>query len=659
LSIRHCFVVGRSFRARSVPFVAASLLAAALAQPAQAQDARVYSANSSNGNILLVSFDPPGTTVVNTDANQRTKLSALQIRDDGVDGIHLIACDTQAGELLFYANAVGNALVIADSSDGPALPDGVSIDAAGNLAFVSSGTGGASQKVAQVWVALRDPACDGGGASCRPGGYRAPLGLLDDDVAATTEIGGVPTLIAAETLEETARVPATSGLLTAGDLLVVSSSPAMVLRYRAADLQAFLAELAGNSPGDPPPAELVPDVFIHPPESSVPASRRFPSGAQPSGVAFAPDRSLLIPIVGGSVLRFDPDGNRRSNGAGGFADFANGLGQGKFKIAVGPQGGHQRAFLTNRNGGQVLRFTIGSGTAGQLDGTVTSGIQSPIGITTTTSNNVVTPTGSGVTIAPTNVLESTFEKVLLAGLTNENVRLLPDPREAEFDTPPDQPLHRSLLLSELDPDLPDVEIPPYVRSFRLGDPVNGTPTFILIEAETSAALSGVIVHFGEEETVLGYSADCDDPSWSARPRLFWAPDENDTPIVEGPTFIDITDECGSIRGVSRGDFSFLLPACRDTRDPATITQSKFDGLQDLLSDSPCIDRKVRQKLQGSLDSAVRAFSRGRYVTAISALEDLQAAVVKNPKAFASCDPTLASELRARAESAIFTLGLLL
>src|SRR5688572_6443547 len=162
--------------ARRVSIVSAVMTFACAVLPAQ--EARVYSANSSNGQIVLVTFDPPGTTVVNTDANQRTSLRALAIRDDGVDGIHLIVCDTNGGEVVFYGDAAGNGEVVASAEDdGPALPDGVSIDSDGNLALVTSGPGNSGAKTAQVWVVLRDPACDGGGGgSCLPGGYRAPLG---------------------------------------------------------------------------------------------------------------------------------------------------------------------------------------------------------------------------------------------------------------------------------------------------------------------------------------------------------------------------------------------------------------------------------------------------------------------------------------------------
>lgn len=169
----------------------------ALAAPLPAQDARVYAANSSNGRIQLVSFAPPSSTTVNSDENQRTSLRSLAIRDDGVDGAHLIACDTLGGEVVFYAGAAGDgATIVSADGGGPALPDGVSLDPEGNLVLVSSGPGAAGQKIAQVWIVLRDLG-DGAGHDALAGGYREPLGLLDDEVAGLTQIAGVDILLEA------------------------------------------------------------------------------------------------------------------------------------------------------------------------------------------------------------------------------------------------------------------------------------------------------------------------------------------------------------------------------------------------------------------------------------------------------------------------------
>jgi hypothetical protein len=467
----------------------------------------------------------------------------------------------------------------------------------------------------------------------------------------------VDTLLTAEALEETHRVRAATGILEAGDLLVVSSVPAMLLRYRAAELRAYVDALRAMPPEGVPPAELEPEVLIHPPESSLDAARKFPDGSAPSGVAIAPDGSLLVPVEGGDVLIFGPDGMRRTE-SGAFVDFANDLGNGKFKIAVGPQGGRFRAFLADRNGGEVLRFTIADDGTGVPDGSVTSDIEFPVGIATTTSSIVTTPVGRDVLIQPNVVLETVFDEVLIPGLTSAKVILFADPRENEIDTPEALPLHRGLLLSEISEELPAIEIPAYVRAFRLGDPDTGTPTFILVAVDTTAQLGGVSTHFAEEATILGYEPACDSPDPWERPRLFWAPTPDELPIVEGAVFVDITDACGSDRGLSRNTLSVFLPGARDTRDPLEVATFKVDGLNTLLAGSRCIERRVRSKLDRKMESVNRSFDRAKFDDAIVHLTDLSAIVEQNPGAFSSCSDTLGPELMARAGSAVFALGLL-
>jgi hypothetical protein len=648
------FVATGSFMRIGLVAVACCLFAPALA----AQDARVYTANSSNGRIELLTFDPPSATTVNTDANQRTTLRSLVIRDDGVGGSNLVACDTQAGEVVFYAGSAGDGVKIVSAGDGgPSFPDGASLDVDGNLFLVSSANGNGNTKTAQAWVVLRDLGDSGSsGFPALPGGYRKPFGKMDGEVKATTPIGGVDTLLTVHALEDTFRVPAAAGVLASGDLLVVASDPAMLLRYRAADVHAYVKALRAMHAGGAAPAEIDPVVLIHPPESSVAAERKFPSGTSPSGVAIAPDGSLLVPVEGGDVLIYGPDGVRRSVG-GTFVDFADDLGNGKFKIAIGPQGGKFRAFLSNRNGGQVLRFTIAADDTGVADGSVTSGLEFPVGLATTTSSLVPTPRGNGVSITPNVVLSDLFESVVTPGVTSSKVILFEDPREKEIETPDELPLHRSLLLTEISEDLPAIEIPAYVRSMRLGDAVTGPPTFILVLLDTTAQLAGVSKHFAEESEILGYEAECGSPDPWKRPRVFWAPTPDEEPIVEGAIVVDITDACGSDRGLTRNTLSVFLPGSRDTRASRDIAGFKVDNLKKVFAAATCIDKRVKAKIDKKMDTVSRSFDRNKYADAATALNDIAAIVIANPGAFTTCSGTLGAEILARIGSAVFSLNL--
>jgi len=614
-----------------------------------AQDARVVSANSSNGRILELTFDPPGSTVLNTDASRRVGLVSLLFRDDGAAGVHLLAADHQRGQVLFYSDAAGAGAVMLDAATPthPPFPDGLALDAHDNLFGASSAKGAGAEKDARVWVLRRDADCAGG---CLPGGYAPSVGTLDGTVEITVSIGGMPTLLTVELLEEARVVHFNAGALVAGDLLVLASDPPALLRYPAALVAAFLEELAlGGTP-----AEIDPEVFLSPSTADAPPERRFPAGAEPNGMDFTPQGNLLVTSGNGTILNYRPDGTRLSD-SGGFVDFATGLGQGKFKLAVGPQDAAFRAFVSDRNGGEVLRFRIEPDGTGTLDGVVDDP-QFPVGITTTTANVVPTPAGMGVTIQPTNLMQTTIENVVFPGATGVSVVLFEDPREREMSIPSDLPLHRSLLLGEILADLPsDAEIPAYVRAFRKDDPLLGPPTFLLIVADTSVDILGLAAHVIDEGLILGYEPDCADPDSSAQPRLFWVPSPNEPPILESPRFIDVSNDCGTTRGLTRS-WSLFLASARDTRPTIEIARTKLGALRRVLERAECVDFVLVRKLERILGSALVEFARGGFAAAITKLQAFSALIQMTPGAFASCTINESGELRARADSAVFILG---
>jgi len=623
-----------------------------LATRPSAQDARVVCANASNGRILEITFDPPGSTVLNTDAGSRVGLQSLVFRDDGAAGVQILAADRQAGQVVLYSGGTGAGAVVLDgrTAGHPPYPDGLSLDAQDNLFGTSSATGVGADKDARVWVLRRVPGCASG---CLPGGYASALGRLDDALQITLSIGGVPTVRTVELLEESRVVPFDAGILRAGDLLVLASDPPVLLRYRAADVGAFLQALAQGGT----PAELAPEVLIHPAETDAAPGRRFPPGAQPNGMDLTPQGHLLIASGDGLILNYRPDGTRLTD-AGGFVDFAAGLGQGKFKLAVGLQAAAHRAFVSDRNGGEVLRFRIEEDGTGTLDGVVADP-EFPVGIATTTASVVPTPAGLGVTIRPTNLMQTTIENVLVAGATGVSVLLFEDPRESEVATPPSQPLHRPLRLSEIRADLPpEAEIPAYVRAFRKDDPVLGPPTFLLLVADTSVDVRGVLAHVIDEGLILGYQPDCFDPDLTRQPRLFWVPSPDEPPSLESPVFSDVSNSCGTTRGMTRY-WSLFLASARDTRPTATIVQEKLAALGTVLDRASCMDRRLQKSLRRTLDNALRSYSRGRIAATIDDLRLFSSLVQGSPASFSGCTVNEGGELRARAESAVFLLQKLL
>ena len=100
-----------------------------------------------------------------------------------------------------------------------------------------------------------------------------------------------------------------------------------------------------------------------------------------------PDNSLLISTGGGSILRYSFPGGVPCQ----LNDFADGLGNGKFKVKTGWQNHQANAFIANNNGGDILQFgepLLPSGAA-TPKATVTTGVQRPQGLAV--SNLNITP----------------------------------------------------------------------------------------------------------------------------------------------------------------------------------------------------------------------------------------------------------------------------
>lgn len=626
-------------------------MAASLASSpsAIAQNAKVYVANSATTSVLEVEFDPISTSTVINDVGLLTQVRDIALRDDGLAGMSLILCDRNTGRIAFHANSAGPGQIIFDAGamPGPKNPDGMSLDAAGNIFVLRSAPAAAGQN-SQVWVIRRDPDCPGG-PECLAGGYAAPLGFIDPKIMIATLINNAPANLRSGSAVESLVGRSTSGILQAGDLLVLVT-PGALVRYHAADVQAFLAAMAlGQTP-----APLVPDTIIHPAIASVAASRKFPAGAVPSAMAFGPNGELLIAVSDGRVLIYDSDGHRRSNGNG-FVDFTSGAGSGDFKIAVGLQDGTNRALISHQQAGVLRRYSFTPDGTGSLDAVV-SGFQTPVGVESSNSSTSSAPPGEDVTVSPTTVMTTQIEKVITAGDVNAKVTTFPDPREKEQSIPPNLPLHRSLYLNELRADLPAIEIPAWARAFRLGDQETGVPSFILIEVQSNGNFFGVLDHLVEETPILGYDPDCNDEDLTRQPFLFWAPDANDPPIVEGARFIDVSTGCGSIRGMTRA-MSYFLAGVRVTEPMRDLVGQKLWGLRTFIDTDLCINDPAANRLLPIVDHAQAEFDANNYGNVIEVLEELEAEVISNPIGLDSCFPVTntVAEIRARVRSAIFVL----
>jgi hypothetical protein len=621
----------------------ASTFSLVLATNGDAQNARVVSCNSSNGQILEIDFSGLTSTLLTSDSN-RVSMQSCVFRNDGAAGLHLIVADRN-GELVFFANGMGiGQIILGNDPANPAHPNGLSLDPAHNVYGVTSSTGSSTASDAHVWMLLRDA------SGSLPGGYEGPVGYIDTAAAGVEELD--------ETILVTSNFvvgdpPMTT--LADGDLLVLASDPPMVLRYHAVDLAAFRTALAT---GGLPPAELTPEVFIHPPGAAVPLANQFPSGHTPRGMDLTQDGRLLISASEGVILQYGADGTR-------LTDFVTGLGNGQFKLATGRQDGALRVFLTDRNRGEVHRFGFAGDGTGILEASVADP-ESPNGIATTTAAIEVTPTGSGVTVGATNLMMSLLEFVEIPGATGIMEVVFPDPRALEVGAPadPSAPLHRALdLNAEISSLLPaGVVIPAHIRGFRTalaGDPPgapSGPPTILFLVADSSAGILGTIQHVADEALVLGYSPSCADPDPAMRPKMFWRdnPATGEPPIPEN-TFINVTNDCGTSHGLTKR-YSLFIPGARDTRPPTEVFEAQFAGLGTVLTNATCIRTKTHKTLERHYETARRQyFDRGRPDKALTALQTLLAVAEASTEDFVNCNENEGGGVRARVAAAIFSL----
>jgi hypothetical protein len=94
---------------------------------------------------------------------------------------------------------------------------------------------------------------------------------------------------------------------------------------------------------------------------------------------------------------------------------------------------------------------------------------------------------------------------------------------------------------------------------------------------------------------------------------------------------------------------------RITEPISTLVAGKLDGLRRVIAGGSCIEPRLRRKLEGLIDRAIRDFGRRRYSSVADTLRQIDALVEQSPQSFFNCTVNISGEIQARVRSAIYAL----
>lgn len=587
---------------------------------AHAQALRITAANASNSAVYDVTFSGSSgsISVLNSDANLHVSFRSLAfIANTQTGKIDLLVSDASRGEIVRYADASGAATPVfsAAGGSGPLSPDGISVDGAGNMFVVTSASG--NTKPAELWVFPRNPTLPAGA------GFSAPQ-LID------RSFGGR----AVQSLEETLIARTTSAASAAGDLLVLVGSPAAVLVYGGADIEGVIAGAGPISP-----------------VRTLISSAQFPAGVAPGGMDFWPtDSSLLITTATGTILRYSFTATTAIRGA----DFATGLGNGKYKVKTGVQASAPYAFVANNNGGEILKFGTppAGGGANPALATVTSGVQRPQGLAASNLAARAAATcleSAGGCDLFGNVLKHSVSGLsTVSGYVIEDVCVVAkDPRITQFGTC----TGHTLPVSQVCAGYGNAVIPDHM----CGGSGSTGAGFALIKSTTNSldtAKGALIANEAFAEGLLnGPNAPC------PKTVLGWAPAADEGSIVEGNAMLELTGTCGSSSALSRGLSVWgvglvlneaALPGKNTTDSRVKFALTKYDALSATIA-LATIQPAFRSTLSACIDTSRTYLDRKKYANAAAQLVSCDALVAANESAFSAStnNPNPSGEIRGR------------
>jgi hypothetical protein len=596
--------------------------------------------------------------------------------------VDLLVADTAGGQILRYFAPSGTPLAAAtvvwsasSNVPGPRKPDGLSVDAAGNLYVVTTAP------CPQIWVLPPSGA---------PGGYGAPI-LLDSSFGGHEVDALVETVIVPNTLPAAVQSALASNGINAGDLLALVSDTdndpndpnerGTVYDYSAASIQAFLAN-PGSTIAAPSIALL---------EAQLPRGILI---AHPSGMDIWPaDGSLLISTSLGTILQFalpgtaSPSAFWTANTPTTFANIpCNGPFCPFFKLRTGQQNGTDYAFVTQSTGaisGNILEFAVPAGTATPDWG---FGFTAPTtSVATSASTTSASTAGSpeGLAVAPATVVVTSSTSCTSAagcnptgGLANvilpgsagvgpqgvngnivEQTCIITDTRLRPDGTCPGR-----LSIAAQCPGFPANVIPPTICG--AAGP-NGNQ-FAIIETVANGVddVPGILVQTQENPSAI-IPGTPQTPNCLPQQVLGWAPrlDSNEGTIPEGAEIVDMTSYCdkngGSTRGNSVWTVGGQLSPLVTWRTPDLIryTDDKLLHIGETIHSANIPDR-IKGQLDVCLITSAFFLDFWRFGEAAQTIYECDQLVAKHADSFgASADnPNPYGDIRGRLGSVYYTIN---
>jgi hypothetical protein len=669
-------------------FAATQASAQAPAQPTL----RVTAANSSPPNAVYdVLFGvPPTTTLLNSDGVSFQSFHSLVLVPNSTNGgVDAIVADTAGGTIVRYFGPTGTPTVsstvvwsasAAPNNTGPQMPDGLSVDAAGNLYAITSG----GQNGPQVWVLPATPI-----SAASPTGFKPPV-LLDQHFNGDEVDSIVETVVVPVAATPAARAAYASANINAGDLLVLvrdndfsggasgsdggvfdPNEPALVYDYPVKGIQLVLNQGA---------ASVSPTILLW--ELSFPYLP--PTNAVPNGIDIWPnDGSVLISTNLGSILQYalptsgaNPEPGTWTSGSPSasyttFASVSCGATPCPFnKIRTGMQSSTSYAFATQSTGaasGNILYFaepTSASTPANGFDfmaGTAVATPGSPAGLAVAPATVVVASTTTCTSPAGCNPTGALAHVIVpgpmgVSGNILEQTCIITDNRLQG----PNGACPGTLHIAQLCPGFPANTIPPTI----CGASGPGGNEFAVIQTIANGVdnLPGVLVQSNEAPGVL-IPMTTNDPSCTQQ-VLGWTTRLGSTEGTEpeGSDLIDMSSYCDN-GGVTKGNSMWLIGGqlspnvSSTTHELVAYSNQKLANLGNVVN-AATIAKPAKTALQVCLIASAVLLDTNHFACAARAVYTCDQLVAHTAQSYGSSavNPNAYGDVRGRLGNLYFTIN---